>query len=1064
MRTDVPSDCESPSLAALALVDERCVRFEAQWQTGRQPLLEDYLADVPGPVREELLAALLAVELGQRCRRGDVPVAEEYLRRFPEAATLLPRLIAEAVGNEMPFVQQTAPPRVGPAAEAPSTGPLAPPTGKASGESAWAEEPAVLGDYEILGQLGRGGMGVVYRARQASANRVVALKVVRADRLEGGSDEERRQWLDRFRREAHAAARLVHEHILPVYEVGEDRGRRFYSMRYVEGRSLAEALRERPLPDRDAAACLERVARAVHYAHEQGILHRDLKPGNILLDADGRPFVTDFGLAKWSEGPQDMTQSGQWLGSPPYLSPEQARDAAGVTAAGDVYSLGATLYHALTGRPPFQAADVVETLRQVREEDPVPPRRLNPAVSGDLETICLKCLQKEPPRRYASALAFAEDLRRFLAGEPIHARPVGPVERLYRWCRRNPKVASLAAALGTVLAIGITAVTCLWLLAESRRASAFREKVNAERQRERAEQTLDQAMGVIDEFTEVSRKLKINNVDSNVHGRKRLLESAVKHYEEIRGQNGDDPRVLHELARAYVRLADVNKVMGSLEDALAAAQRSVDLFENLVNEHPAVAEYQSGLAAACEWLSIVPNEPAAKRQSVRRALSIRQELLRKEPDNAAYLSGLAMSYYNSAVVERDNERWPQALQLLEEARKLRKHLADKEPANTGNLSELARIHAAMHQMQGASAGGLQSLERARRVREELAARDPNDADAQVGLADCYFLVANAHADPGQAVSSHQQACQTLEKLLERISHDHPTISGARLRLAMNYYNMALTQAKHCEHFEGLSRVLTTPGKEILQAVAVVQQLEVLRSFEKARDYSEKVLPSFPKDNNPRYILGTSCYNIGVLRNQLASSQETLPLLEKASTILEELVGAEPGNDGRQSELGEVLHEFGKALARRGEYTKAATAFQRAVKHQQAAFAKDTRNRSYRQLLNDHLEGLAEVQRQLKRPAEAAAATRQRGELWAGTPDRLFSVARDLARCVPLAGKGSHQALAAQQAERDEFARQAIDTLRRAIAGGFKDIERLRKDPELETLRSYKEFEQLIGKR
>src|SRR5262249_4001941 len=161
-------------------------------------------------------------------------------------------------------------------------------------------------------------------------------------------------WLDRFRREAHAAARLVHEHILPVYEVGEDRGRHFYSMRYVEGQSLAEALRERPLPERDAAACLERVARAVHYAHEHGSLHRDLKPGNILLDTGGRPFVTDFGLAKWSEGPQDMTQTGQWLGSPPYLSPEQARDAAGVTEASDVYSLGATLYHALTGRPPFQ--------------------------------------------------------------------------------------------------------------------------------------------------------------------------------------------------------------------------------------------------------------------------------------------------------------------------------------------------------------------------------------------------------------------------------------------------------------------------------------------------------------------------------------------------------------------------------------------------------------------------------------------------------------------------------------------------------------------------------------
>jgi WD40 repeat protein/predicted Ser/Thr protein kinase len=455
MIADTPSVDQSPSLAALALVDEICLRFEVEWRAGRRPLLEAFLADASGSVRQELLVALLAIELGYRCRHGEALAAVEYLHRFPEAAAVLPQLIAEAAGNEGRG-GQTTPTGAGSAAISPAR----------------ADRLAVLGDYDILEELGRGGMGVVYKARQRSANRVVALKVIRADRLEGGSAEERQRWLDRFHREGQAAARLVHDHILPVYEVGQAAGRHFYSMRYVAGRSLAEVLRDGPLPERAAAVCLERVARAIDYAHAQGILHRDLKPGNILLDADQRPYVTDYGLAKWMEGPQDMTQTGQWLGSPPYLSPEQAQDAARVTAASDVYSLGATLYHALTGRPPFQAANVLETLRQVREDDPVPPRQLNSAVPRDLETICLKCLTKQLAKRYPSARELADDLRRFLAGEPIQARPVHTLERGWKWAKRRPTFTALGVVIVFVTLVGFPGVTWLWRRAEIARQQA----------------------------------------------------------------------------------------------------------------------------------------------------------------------------------------------------------------------------------------------------------------------------------------------------------------------------------------------------------------------------------------------------------------------------------------------------------------------------------------------------------------------------------------------------------------------------------------------------------------
>jgi serine/threonine-protein kinase len=289
-------------------------------------------------------------------------------------------------------------------------------------------------------------MGVVYRARQRSLNRPVALKVIRAG--EWASPEEVR----RFRNEAEMVALLDHPHVVPVYEVGEQAGQFYFSMKLVEGGSLAEQLARFRDDPRAAAGLLATVARAVHHAHQRGVLHRDLKPSNILLDEDGRPHVTDFGLARRVEADSSLTQSGAIVGTPSYMAPEQATGLKGaVTTATDVYGLGAVLYALLTGRPPFQAENALDTLVQVREREPEPPSGVNRRVVRDLETICLKCLAKEPPRRYGSALALAEDLERFLSGKPIQARSVGVWERGVKWARRRPlavaAVAGLAAAL-----------------------------------------------------------------------------------------------------------------------------------------------------------------------------------------------------------------------------------------------------------------------------------------------------------------------------------------------------------------------------------------------------------------------------------------------------------------------------------------------------------------------------------------------------------------------------------------------------------------------------------------
>ncbi|HEX5271635.1 MAG TPA: serine/threonine-protein kinase, partial [Gemmataceae bacterium] len=342
--------------------------------------------------------------------------------------------------------------------------------------------PRPFGDYELLRLVASGGMGVVYKARQTKLHRTVALKMILAGRL--ASEEEVR----RFYQEAQAVAGLDHPGIVPVYEVGEIDGQHYFSMGYVEGGNLEARVREGPLPPREAAALVERVAEAVAHAHAQGIVHRDLKPANVLLDRDGHPRVTDFGLARRLDGDGRLTASGRVIGTPNFMQPEQATGSAHVGPAADVYALGALLYYLLTGRPPFHAATPVDTLRQVIEQDPVAPRQLNAAVDRDLETICLCCLHKEAGRRYAGARALADDLGRFRRGEPIRARPVGRLERLRRWRRRNPAVAALLAVLFTVLVAGLALVSWQWdeavrqrHLAEQKTRDETRARAEAER-------------------------------------------------------------------------------------------------------------------------------------------------------------------------------------------------------------------------------------------------------------------------------------------------------------------------------------------------------------------------------------------------------------------------------------------------------------------------------------------------------------------------------------------------------------------------------------------------------
>jgi serine/threonine-protein kinase len=430
-----PTTLEDLTPALLRHAEQVCRQFEAAWRDpSGQPRIEDFLPRESDPdvLGHFLLKELLLIEVDYRCRAGEAPRLEEYQQRFP---ALDPGWLAAAL--------DTRP------ADAPA-----------------ADEPErCLGDYELLEEIGRGGMGVVYRARQQSLNRTVALKVVLAGQFASPAE------VRRFRAEAENTALLDHPHIVPVYEVGEHAGRPYFSMKLIEGGSLARHLHCLLGQPRRAAELVAAVARAVHHAHQHGILHRDLKPANILLDAQGQPHVTDFGLAKrvvGAGGVDTLTQSGAIVGTPAYLAPEQARgEGKHLTTAADVYALGAILYELLTGRPPFQAATVMDLLAQVVQDEPLPPSRVRPGLPRDLEVICLKCLAKEPGQRYASAQELAADLRRFLAGEPVSARPVGWWGRSAKWTRRHPAQASAYGLLALVLVLGAAAGGAAWLWQEA---------------------------------------------------------------------------------------------------------------------------------------------------------------------------------------------------------------------------------------------------------------------------------------------------------------------------------------------------------------------------------------------------------------------------------------------------------------------------------------------------------------------------------------------------------------------------------------------------------------------
>jgi tetratricopeptide (TPR) repeat protein len=573
-----------------------------------------------------------------------------------------------------------------------------------------------IGDYELSEVVAYGGMGVVYRARQRTLNRVVALKLL----LGGGHASA--DFKKRFRQEAETAAKLQHPNIVPIFEVGEHDGQPYFSMEFVAGTDLARLTRERPLPPRKAAEYVESVAEAIGYAHQQGVIHRDLKPSNILLGQDDRPRVTDFGLARRIDADSSLTSSGEMLGTPGYLPPEQASIKKGkVGPHSDVYALGAVLYYLLTGRPPFMAGTLAETLQQVLKSEPIAPRRLNPAIPCDLETICLKCLEKEPGRRYVSAQALAEDLGRFVNGEPILARPATVLERVAKWYRREPVVAGLATAVILVFGAGLAISTLLLLRERAARRIAVAETSRANEQSEIAAAVssflLDDVVGQASSKGQADARFEIK---TNLTVREALQRAAIVINERFTNQPITACAVRFAIGDAYLGLGETQQGERIFDGALKLAQAK------LGPTHEVTLRAMHKLARAYDY----NGKPDDSVNLLKETLKLRTATLGAENiETINTMNYLANMYQNA-------DRLDLALPLFENVFKLTR--AKYGPENEDTLT-IMHCLAGAYDAVGRHEEAIRLFEETRKLRERtLAPNHPDTLTTMNNLARAYL--------------------------------------------------------------------------------------------------------------------------------------------------------------------------------------------------------------------------------------------------------------------------------------------------------------------------------------
>jgi eukaryotic-like serine/threonine-protein kinase len=921
--------------------------------------------------------------------------------------------------------------------------------------------PTQVGKYDILAEVGRGGMGVVYKARHRGLNRLSALKMVLAGEFASPTQELR------FRLEAELAARVLHPNIVQVYEIGSYEGRPFLALEWVDGGSLANRLPDgKAWPPGEAAALIETLARAIDVAHAQGVVHRDLKPANILLvgnaqhcapgvgDAstldgtvvntaldgisgggrirlDGTtqgplpttlvPKITDFGLAQTIEGGNTMTQSGLLVGTPGYMAPEQAGGKrALVGPATDIYALGVVLYRLLAGQLPFQRDNTLELLRAVTSDEPPRPRRLQPRLPRDLEAITLHCLEKEPSRRYPNALALAEDLQRFREGKQVLARPVGEIERLWRWCQRKPVIAGLLAALILAVSLGLFGMSWAYFVAETARQAEKEKRLEADEQRKRAETARDRTRQALDAMTSWATGDSLTTQKEISVEQKKFLTDVLTYYQEFAGEKADDEQSRSRTAEAAFRVGQIEYRLGRKAEAEAANRLACNGYAKLAADFPAKPEYRFELAGSHLNLGVVLSDlekrPEAEAQ-YRNALVICEKLAADFPAMPEYRHYLALGHHNLGDLLRRLGRSSDAKEQYRQAVTILEKLAAKFPAMPEYRQRLGRSHAYLGRLlreQGEPPHGEAHYRKALVIQEKLAAEFPAMPDCRYDLAVTHEGLGIVLLDLGKRPEGEEHYRKGLAAC-EKLATDFPAEPKYRSEQAGIRMNLGIL-------LEGLGK---WPEAE--------------EQYRKALAIQEKLAADFP--TVPEYAIGlggVSC-DLGILVVVSGQPGDSLVWFEKAIRTLTGIYE----QDRRLVEACQFLCNSYAGRARAygllGKYAEAVRDLDRAV--ELSANQDQTRlcaeRSSLRLMAGQVAEAVSEVAELSKTPGWNA-------EQWYNFAC-VYAVASS-----KLADK------------KQEYTDRAMVLLQQAVKAGYHDDAHLKQDSDLDSLRGRNDFKQLLA--